>query len=220
MTLFEGALFDMDGVLVDNLECHAAAFKQLAEEHGVILTDEEVNSVFGRKTAETLSAILGREISPEEGRELEDRKEVIYRELAQPGIREMIVPGLLALLEDFRKVKRVVALATSGPRENVDMVLDGLGIRQYFSAIVTGDEVSDGKPSPDCFLLAAKRIGLPAPRCLIFEDSIAGIRAALASGGICIALATTHSREEITAAGPHLVVDDFDEFRRKTRGEN
>ena len=215
--MFEGALFDMDGVLVDNLECHAAAFKQLAEEHGVKLTDEQVNSVFGRKTVDMLSAMLGREISPEEGRELEDRKEVIYRELAQPGIREMMVPGLLTLLADFRKSGRLMGLATSGPRENVDLVLDGLGIRPFFSSIVTGDEVSDGKPAPDCFLLAAERIGLPASRCLIFEDSIAGIRAALASGGICIALATTHSREEITAVGPHLVVDDFDEYLEKTR---
>ena len=109
-----------------------------------------------------------------------------------------------------------MAVATNGPVESVDMILDGLEIRNYFSAVVNGSQVKKGKPDPECFLLAAKEIGIPIEECLVFEDSLTGIRAALASGGRCVALTTTHSREEVAAVGPHVIVRDFEEFMQLT----
>lgn len=202
----------MDGVLVDNLECHVEAFKQLGRDHGVFLTDAQVNGVFGRKTGDMLSSLLGRDIDQEESVLLEARKESIYRELASARLPEMVVPGLCRVLDFLKERGMVLALATSGPEENVNLVLDGLGIGSYFSAIVTGEEVIRGKPDPECFLLAARKINISIKECLVFEDSRAGIEAARASGGFPVALATTHSREEISSLGAMIVVDDFEEF--------
>jgi beta-phosphoglucomutase family hydrolase len=212
--VFKGAIFDMDGVLVDNLECHVEAFKIIGLEMGYDLTVEMVRSVFGRSTVDMLYGMTGKEIGAEEGLELDTRKEEIYRQLARPRLREMMVPGLLELLEFFKSASLKMAVASSGPDGNVSMVLDGLGIRNYFSAVVTGSQVKKGKPDSECFLKAAGEIGIPPEECLIFEDSIAGIKAALASGGRCVALTTTHTREEVSAVGPHVIVRDFEEFMR------
>ena len=81
---------------------------------------------------------------------------------------------------------------------------------------MTGSQVKKGKPDPECFLLAAEEIGIPIEECLVFEDSIAGIKAALASGARCVALSTTHTREEVAAVRPHVIVRDFEEFMKLT----
>ena len=214
--MYRGVIFDMDGVLVNNLECHVEAFKIIGLEMGYNLTVEMVRSVFGRSTVDMLYGMTGKEISVEEGLALDARKEEIYRKLARPRLREMMVPGLEDLLEFFKSASVTMAVASSGPDANVDMILDGLEIRNYFSAVVTGSQVNKGKPDPECFLLAAERIGIPPEECLVFEDSIAGIKAALASGGRCVALSTTHTREEIAKVGPHLIVSDFEEFIQLT----
>ncbi len=210
--MYRGAIFDMDGVLVNNLECHVEAFKIIGLEMGYDLTVEKVRSVFGRSTVDMLSGMTGLEIGAEEGLELDARKEDIYRQLARPRLREMMVPGLLELLEFFKSASVKMAVASSGPDGNVDMVLDGLGIGKYFSAVVTGSQVKKAKPDPECFLKAAREIGIPPEDCVVFEDSIAGIRAALASGGRCVALTTTHTREEVAALDPDMIVTDFEEY--------
>ena len=208
----KGAIFDMDGVLVNNLECHVEAFKIIGLEMGYALTAEMVRSVFGRSTVDMLSAMTGKEFSPEEGLALDERKEKIYRSLARPRLREMMVPGLEELLEFFRSSSVRMAVASSGPDENVGMVLEGLGIGKYFSAVVTGSQVKKGKPDPECFLKAAAEIGIRPGECVVFEDSLAGIRAAKASGAKCVALATTHTWEEIAVLETDLIVADFEEY--------
>ena len=208
----KGAIFDMDGVLVNNLECHVEAFKTIGLEMGYALTAEMVRSVFGRSTVDMLSAMTGKEFSPEEGLALDECKEKIYRSLARPRLREMMVPGLAALLEFFQSSSVRMAVASSGPDENVGMVLEGLGIGKYFSAVVTGSQVKKGKPDPECFLKAAAEIGIRPGECVVFEDSLAGIRAAKASGAKCVALATTHTWEEIAVLETDLIVADFEEY--------
>ena len=115
----------MDGVLVNNLECHVEAFKIIGLEMGYDLTVEMVRSVFGRSTVDMLYGMTGKEISVADGLVLDARKEEIYRQLARPGLREMMVPGLEELLEFFKSASVKMAVASSGPDGNVEMVLDG-----------------------------------------------------------------------------------------------
>ena len=206
----------MDGVLVNNLECHVKAFQKVGEEQGVKLTAEQVRAVFGRSTVDMLSAMTGWRIGPEEGLKLDDRKEKIYRELARPVMREIMVPGLKKILDFYNKASLKIAVASSGPDENVNMVLEELEIRDYFSAVVTASHVRKGKPDPECFLLAARGMGIDPAECLVFEDSRSGIQAALAAGCRCVALATTHSRGEIKGLKPDLIVEDFEEYLQLT----
>lgn len=205
----QAAIFDMDGVLLDNLEYHLLAFQQLGREQGRELTRLQIEGVFGRKNDDMLQALLERSMDRAELDRLADRKEAIYRELAAPHVVRLMVPGLLGLLGELAAAEVPMAVATSGPPENVALVFEGLGIRRHFCAVVTGGEVERGKPHPDIFLKAAGLAGVDPVRCVVFEDSRSGIQAALASGGRCVALATTHPVEELRDLEPHMIVRDF-----------
>jgi len=210
--MIQGAIFDMDGVLVDNLEFHLEAFQKFGREQGRNLTRGSIQAVFGRKNEDMLKILLGRELNREESDRFADRKEEIYRELIAPHLPDHVVPGLFDFLRELSESGIAAALATSGPMENVDLVLDRLEIRPYFRAVITGNQVSRGKPHPEAFLLAASRLGQAPESCVVFEDSISGIRAALNGGCFCVALSTTHPVSEIEPENPHLIIADFTEL--------
>jgi beta-phosphoglucomutase family hydrolase len=205
--MIQGAIFDMDGVLLDNLEYHIQAWQQLGREHGRTLPREAVRRVFGQRNDEMIRSLLGSPLARDVLLLYETRKEEIYRALMAPALTP--VPGLPRLLAGLKEGGMSSAVATSGPRENANLVLDGLNLRQYFDAVITGDDVSRSKPHPDIFLLAARRIGLPPERCVVFEDSSAGIEAASRAGCLCIALSTTHPASELQAYRTALIVPDF-----------
>jgi len=210
--MIKGVIFDMDGVLLDNVEYHLEAFRLFGEEQGKSLTREDIQSVFGRKNWDMLEALLERRLEKEEADRLADRKEELYRQLIHSEMQEAVVKGLPEFLESLEKEGLPMAVATSGPIENVDMVFDGLGIRSRFSAVVTGDQVQHGKPHPEAFLTAAELLNLPPEDCVVFEDSVSGIKAALSAGSKCVAVATTHEEDEINTLSPHLVIQDFQDF--------
>lgn len=93
------------------------------------------------------------------------------------------------------------------------MVMDGLQLRSWFDVLVTGREVTRGKPDPDIFLLAAKRLGLDPSQCAIFEDSTSGIEAAHRARALCVVLSTTHGTEELRAYTFSRIIPDFRAFR-------
>lgn len=207
--MMQGAIFDMDGVLVDNLDCHVRAFQQLGAEQGQTLSRDQISAVFGQKNRDMLGTLLGRDLTEEEVERLSHRKEEIYRRVAADEIVSMIVPGLRELLDSLRSDGIRMAVATSGPPENVEFVFDRLGIRDYFDGVITAREVERGKPDPDAFLKAAASIGVEPADTVVFEDSRSGIKAGLASGAKCVALATTHRAEELQDLNPHLICSDF-----------
>lgn len=207
----EGAIFDMDGVLVDNVKCHVRAWQQLGRELGRELTEQEIRALFGQRNKEILAALLGEPISDEEAERLGDRKEVIYRNLISAEVEP--VAGLPEFLTDLKNEGMKLAVATSGPRENVDLVLRLLRFEHFFDAVVTGEEVVRSKPAPDIFLLAAERLNLHAGRCVVFEDSLAGIEAAHQAGSPCIALATTYGPAVVEKSSASRVISDFSGLR-------
>ncbi len=205
--MIKGAVFDMDGVLVDNAAHHIRAWRRLGREQGKDLADAEVRKVFGRRNTEMLAALFGDALTREEQDRYGERKEVIYRELMSAALAP--VPGLMEFLAALRKEGVRTAVATSGPVENVNLVMDGLSLRRWFDVIVTGAEVSRGKPDPEIFLLAARRLNLAPRDCVVFEDSTSGIEAARRAGSPCIALATTHSADELRTLSPSRIISDF-----------
>ncbi len=149
--MMQGAIFDMDGVLLDNVEFHLEAFRRFGEEQGRHLTRADVYRVFGRKNEDMFPSLLGRELSSEEVVRFEDRKESIYRELIRPTLASHLVPGLLTLLGDLRASSIRMAVATSGPPENAEMVMAELGLGKYFSAVITSRQVKTRKAPPGSF---------------------------------------------------------------------
>ena len=201
----------MDGVLVDNVDHHVEAWRCFGHELRKDLTEEAIRETFGQRNREMLEALLGRSLSDQGVQQHGERKEELYRKLMGPDLQAKAVPGLVDFLSQLKEQDYRMAVATSGPPENANFVLDGLGIRNYFHAVVTGADVVRGKPDPEIFLLAAKQLGLSPWRCVVFEDSSSGIAAARQAGSPCVALATTHQTEELCKFLPDLIIRDFRE---------
>src|SRR5690606_37879899 len=120
------------------------------------------------------------------------------------------VKGLLEWLEFLKQEGIPMAIATSGIQVNIDFMFEHVPIRQYFRAVVDSSQITRGKPDPEIFLKAAERLEVPAAECLVFEDAVVGIRSGKAAGMPVIAVATTHTREEL--AGADLIITDYSEL--------
>ena len=199
------AIFDMDGVLVDTYHAHFASWREMAEAEGLHFTEAEFAPTFGRTSREIIAHFWGdgrygnREIAL-----LDDRKEEGFRRIIAADFPAM--PGVFELLPELRDAGFALAVGSSGPPENVALVLDRLETRSTFDAVVTATDVTRGKPDPQVFLIAAERLGLPPARCVVIEDAALGVEAAQAAGMVSVGLASTgRTRQSLAAA--ELVVD-------------
>ena len=204
----KAALFDMDGTLVDNSPVHIRAFELFCARYGVSDWKEKLADSFGMGNDDIMRAVMPEEIIREKGiAALADEKEAIYREIYAPDIHP--VEGLVELLERLRAAGVRCAVGTSGPKANMDFVLEKCAIGPYFDAKVSGDMVTRCKPDPEIYLKAAEALRLRPEECVVFEDARAGIEAGDRAGMKVVALATTLSREELERTAATLVIDDF-----------
>lgn len=194
-------IFDLDGTIIDNMRLHRRLWLQTLEKHGVS-TDEDSFSRLstGRTNPEILRLYLGESLSEERIHAIGIEKEALYREAYRPHLQA--IAGLGSFLEGAQKLDIPLALATAAPPANVAFVLDGLGLRAYFSAILDAEAVRNGKPHPEIFLGAAQRLGIDPHDCLVFEDSLAGIEAAGRAGMRVVALTTTHPAADLLQHDP------------------
>jgi beta-phosphoglucomutase len=202
-------LFDMDGVLVDSYRPHLASWAAMAEEEGLAFDEADFVRGFGRTSRELIAHHWPARTADAE--RLDRRKEELYRELVAERFPAM--PGAVELLAALAETGLLLAVASSGPPENVELVLDRLGAKERFAAVVTGSDVSRGKPDPEVFLLAAERLRLPPSSCVVVEDAPLGVEAAHAAAMPAVALLSTgRRREDFTAAAPELVVGSLREL--------
>ncbi len=203
-----GAIFDLDGVLIDSGEFHRRSWHRLAQEVGAPMSDAFFRETFGQNNGQILPRLLGRALEAEELRGLSERKEALYREEARGRIR--LCAGAEPLLAALRERGFRLAVGSSTPRSNMDFFRRELGLDRLFDALVDGDDVTRGKPDPDVFLEAAERIGVPPARCIVFEDAPAGLEAAARAGMRSIAVASTHPTERLAGLpGVASVVRDL-----------
>lgn len=201
-----GIIFDIDGVLVDSYDAHCKSWQQLAIEQGWDFTEEEFAATFGRTSREIIRQRWGPDMSDEQIRALDDRKEAIYRAAIAADFPKM--PGAARLLSQCLDEGLAVAVGSSGPAANVKAVMDRLDPDHHIHARVTGNDVTRGKPHPQVFQLAAERLELPATSCAVLEDAPAGIAAAHAADMRCIGLVSTgRTRDELEQAD--LLVDQL-----------
>lgn len=202
-----GAVFDMDGVIVDNRKYHVLAWRAFAREHGVPFdTRHFKDHLFGRVNREIFQGLYGHVLPEEEVAAWAEEKEALYRSLYKGHVEP--ARGLIAFLRALSAGGVPAAVATAAPRANLDFALDEAGLRPYFLALVDISLVRRGKPAPDLYLKAAEAIGVPPGLCVAFEDSYPGLQSALAAGMKVVGLTTTHTRRELGRA--HLVVRDFE----------
>ena len=201
----------MDGVLVDNTAVHVEAFGLFCRRYGVTDWEQKLASAYGMGNDDILRLLLPAGLIRSRGlRALAEEKEALYRSLYAPTIRP--VAGLRELLAALHDLGLPCAVGSSGPRANVDFVLDACGVRPYFTAIVDGDRVARCKPDPEIYLSAAAELGVRPSECLVFEDAPAGIESARRAGvGRIVALATSLPAEELRASAPDRIIADFTE---------
>jgi beta-phosphoglucomutase len=202
-------IFDMDGVLIDSGANHRKAWCALLDELGVAPGQPDCWRVtIGRPAEEALPLLLGRPVSSAEARRLALRKRSLYGEFAACGLETVRgVEGFLASLER-QGVPR--AVGTSALRGDAVSLLERVGLLRYFDVLVTADDVRLGKPSPDVYLEAARRLDASPAECLVFEDSLVGVQAARSAGMRAIGVTTAHTTDELTAAGAERAIADFE----------
>lgn len=198
-------LFDMDGVLVDNCRYHVIAWLEFAKRHGGRLTEEQIIAWMGATGRDYLERMFNEPLTDARVAELMAEKEAIYRELYLPHLEPR--QGLIELLEDARRQNISCAVVTGGSMDNVNFILDGLKIREYFTCIVDASQYQRGKPAPDCYLQAAAKVGAAPRDCVVFEDAINGIESGRAAGMCVVALVGTNPREVLEKAAPDMIID-------------
>lgn len=205
-----GVIFDMDGVLVDSYRPHWESWQFMARELGRGLSEQQFVSTFGRTSREIIAEHWGADsLSSDEIAEFDRRKEALYREIVQREFPAM--DGAIELLRELSTTGMRLAVGSSGPPENVALAIERLGAEPYFGALVTGRDVTKGKPDPQVFLIAAQRLGVAPEKCAVIEDAPVGISAANAAGMASIALVSTgHTAESVSHA--RLVVESLREL--------
>ena len=200
-----GVVFDMDGVLVLSEEAHWESWRQVAAGREVELTREVFLSTFGQVNRDCIPTMFGSVSEPELER-IAEAKERAYREIVRADLP--LAPGLFTRLDELQRAGARLAVGSSAPPENIDLVLDVGGLREYFPVSVDGTQVRHGKPAPDVFLLAAEKLGIAPARCVVIEDAPAGIRAARAAGMRAVGVATTQPEDALLEAGADAVAPD------------
>lgn len=211
---FEAVLFDLDGVVIDSNGPIVAFWRQLAAEHGICLTEtdiiERIYGIPSRDTLDTLFAPLSAE-----------QKDRAFEKLFQfeNELKYTAIPGVAAFLERLRSFDIPTALVTSSEWPKVRRVFEQLNLSQAFTTVITKDLIIRGKPDPEGYQVAAGKLNIDPERCLVFEDAVSGVQAAVAAGAICIGVHQPAMAERLQHTGATCVIPDFSKVtleRRKT----
>ncbi len=206
-------VFDMDGVILDSLPAHLSSWQRTLAPLGIDLSADDLYPLEGvptERTAQRLTErLLGRACSDEEAQRLARTKRAFFREMFHPTF----IPGIVPLLHDLRGRGYRLALVTGSASSVVGESLAPTGLAHLFEVIVTGDQVSQGKPDPEPYQSAAVRLGLRPSECLAVENAPLGIQSAKAAGMGCLALRTTLPADRLSAAGADQVFPDTPSLR-------
>jgi beta-phosphoglucomutase family hydrolase len=200
-----GVIFDMDGVLADTGPIHYESWVKMANEIGKTFKKSFFEATFGQQSVHITRKLVGRKVDQNLVEKWAQLKEQYYREMVKDKIEPL--PGVIELIEDLKSTNFKLAVGSSGPPENVELLLKSLKIKLFFDVIITAADVQNGKPSPDVFIIAAQKINVKPQNCLVIEDAPVGIEAAKRANMKCIALTTTHDVIELRTAD--MIVQDL-----------
>lgn len=198
------AIFDWDGVIINSEECHRHSWELLAAQMNRALPAGYFEASFGRKNAEIIPELLGWASDPAEIDAISCRKEALYREVVKDRGMQAL-PGVLEWLRRLADAGIPCGIGSSTARANIELSLDLIGCAPFFRTIVSAEDVKLGKPHPEVFLTVAARLGMPAERCVVFEDALFGLEAARRAGMKCIAVTTTNPAEKLRALADRVV---------------
>ena len=206
MSSLQAVLWDMDGVIADTADYHYNAWREVFKEHGVEFSKTDFMQFFGQRHDTIVKFALGN-LPPAEVKRISEKKQAIYRGNVAKNI--VPLPGAIELIKSLNQHHIKTAIGSSAVASNIDVIIEGLGIEKCFQAIAYGTEVAEGKPSPQIFQLAAKKLGVKPGNCVVIEDAIAGVAAAKLAGMKCIAVTNSHPANKLENAD--LIVDSLEQ---------
>ncbi|MCX6345062.1 MAG: HAD family phosphatase [Armatimonadetes bacterium] len=205
----KAVLWDVNGVIIDDMRIHFVSYREVLKELGCEVNDEYLlAATVGTPPAEFFAAILPTIENPISMDEILDRKRESYLRLIKGKMQSP--PGAIELMNDLQRNGFKQAVASGTTRIEVDTILAGCGVRDFFDEIVSCEDVSKGKPDPEAFLKAAALIGVDPARCVVLEDGEFGVRGAKAAGMKTIAVLNTQTRERLAAAD--IIVESLSEI--------
>jgi beta-phosphoglucomutase len=204
-----GVIFDLDGVLIDSGWAHKQAWFDLAKRENLEFSDDFFNDTFGMQNAQIIPLMVRRELKPDELEKLSDWKEQRYRDIVSEKL--VLSPGAEKLMTELRENGFQLAIGSSAPKANLDLIFKCLKLNDFINTVVTKEDVRNGKPAPETFLTAARKLSVLPRDCIVVEDAVHGIEAARAAGMLVIALTTTRGREDLF--GADIVADNLDELK-------
>ncbi|MFX1493628.1 MAG: HAD family hydrolase [Promethearchaeota archaeon] len=204
-----GVIFDMDGVLADTGPIHFISWVKMAKEIGYNFSKEFFERTFGQQSPTIVRKLVGDGIEQELVENWATRKEQYYREMVKNKLKPL--PGVKRIIQELKSHGFKLAVGSSGPRENVELLINTLELKKDFDVLISAAEVKNGKPAPDIFLFCAEKLKIEPKNCLVIEDAPVGIEAAKLAGMKSIGLTTTHEKKELLDAD--LIVKDLSKVR-------
>lgn len=205
-------IFDMDGVLIDNTPDQAKAFQLLFRDLGLTTNATRLlRRLNGMPATKILETVFTKPLPKKQLEAYAEQREFLYRTLYWNKRRTL--PGLTRFLQAARAAGFKIGLGTGSVNTTVSYIIDHLDLRQYFDVVVGKDDVDRGKPHADTYTATARQLGVPAERCLVFEDAIMGEQAAYKAGMRCIGVTTTLKPTDFQA--PLTTIRDFTELDPK-----
>ena len=200
------AIFDMDGTMIDNTPYHFKSWQAFYKNHhlGEISREAYYRDISGVPIIDTM-----RRLYPDDDeaqlKQLVNEKEAYYRKIYEPFLAP--INGLENFLTELKSAGIKMAIASSATMGDIDFILHKIPVRKNFEAIIDGSRVTKGKPNPQIFLKAAHDLNARPEDCVVFEDSLAGIKAANAAGMKVVAITTGHKAADLQPSS--LVIDDY-----------
>ena len=207
--MLKAIIFDLDGTLVDSLPYHHESWRIFFKKNNIEENDfdEIYKNYKGGGTLELMTSVFGDIYTKDELEKMSDDKEVIFRDIYRSKI--FPINGLRKFLDNLKKNNILLSIGSNAIRKNVLMTIKELGITNYFSSIICGDEVSKGKPDPEMYIKTLSNLKVNKNECIIFEDSIEGVTAAKNANIKAIGVTSSPSSEILKSVGAFKTIEDY-----------
>ena len=187
-------LFDLNGTMINDMSYHIRAWYRIVNELGANISIERVKEECYGKNHELLERVFPGRFSEEEKNAMSIEKEKQYQSEFKPHLE--LLPGLPFFLEQAYQAGIKMAIGSAAIMFNIDFVLDNLGIRKYFGALIGADDVRKSKPDPETFLNCAEQLNIKPADCIVFEDAPKGVESALNAGMETVVITLMHEKED------------------------
>lgn len=207
---YKAFLFDLNGTMINDMPYHIKAWHRILNELGAGISIERMKEECYGKNNELLERIFPGRFTIEEKNRMSLEKEKQYQKEFKPQLQ--LLKGLDSFLKRSHEAGIKMAIGSAAIMFNIDFVLDGLGIRSYFDALVSADNVTDSKPDPETWLKCAEELGINPRECLVFEDVPKGVEAAQNAGMDTVVITTMHRKEEFAAYKVKSFIENYAGF--------